>query len=272
MKLTSIHVLPSSFPPTRQGLHCSCCTVQLGHTKIFTWEQSPFIPAKLLLNRNKRRIYPRYSCYVSCQPGLLLVHPKQRVFSFQKTLDHTITKRSRVGQQASTHKFGQAKEQSPITHGALLGRNKASYQLGTTFVFASGRVKQVGALETCSVSHGREMSRPRSDLLTGLSTLTWEYLARAANRRLQITARANLCGGGRCWVPSVTSPSPQTRGLSFPRAAIVGGKMDLQGTTDNEAATTFSHPASPTASRSIACLYVHRHCHPPLTNYSSFRL
>jgi len=40
----------------------------------------------------------------------------------------------------------------------------------------------------------RDISRPQPDLPTGLSALKWEYSARAANRRLQITAGAHLRG------------------------------------------------------------------------------
>lgn len=154
MKLTSIHFLSSSSPPTRQGLHRSCCSAQLGHGKIFTREHSPFIPAKLLLNRNKRCIYSHYTRYINFQSGLLLAQPKQHVFSFQKTLNHTISKTSRVG-QASTHKFWQTKVQIPITHSALLGRSKASYKLAT-FVFTPGRVKHGLALSKHTLSSMEE--------------------------------------------------------------------------------------------------------------------
>lgn len=73
------------------------------------------------------------------------------------------------------------------------------------------------------------MSSPRSDLLTGLSALKWEYLARAANCRLQITsATSRQQRRGGLHLPA-TPPSPQTRGLSFPNAAIVGKKVDFRG-------------------------------------------
>lgn len=86
MKITPIHFLSSSSPPTRQGSHQSC-SAQLGDTKIFTGEHSPFIPAKFLLNWNKGCIYSHYSQYIYFQSGLLSAHPKQQASSFQKRQD-----------------------------------------------------------------------------------------------------------------------------------------------------------------------------------------
>lgn len=81
MELIHIHFLPLIFSPPRQGLQCSCCCAQLGHTEISTWERSAFIAAKLLLNLEQ--LYSHYSCDINCQSDLLSAHPKQHILSFQ---------------------------------------------------------------------------------------------------------------------------------------------------------------------------------------------
>lgn len=242
--------------------------MQFGHTKIFAWEQSPFTPAKLLLNQNKRRIYSHYSCYINFQSGLLLVHPKQHIFSFQKTLDHIITQTSHVGQQAPTHKFRQTKVRSPITHSTLLRRSKASYKLATTFVFASGRVRRGLVLSKHAFTPMEEKWADCSlqiywqvyPLLNG--NIWWEQqtagykwqLGQSSAAPQQRLPSAEERAASLLQHPQVPACDslPWVKGLLFPEAAIPGEKMDLRGTTDNEAATTSSHPASTTASRSVA--------------------
>lgn len=123
MELIHIHFLPLIFSPPRQGLQCSCCCAQLGHTEISTWECSAFIAAKLLLNLEQ--LYSHYSCDINCQSDLLSAHPKQHILSFQARRGFG----SHHSQEVSCRTTGfnssiQAKVQSPITSSALLWENK----------------------------------------------------------------------------------------------------------------------------------------------------
>lgn len=81
MELIIILLSPLYFSPPRQGLQCSCCPAQLGHTEISTWKHSAFIPEKLLLNLE--HVYSHYSYSMNFQADLLSAHSKQHILAFQ---------------------------------------------------------------------------------------------------------------------------------------------------------------------------------------------
>lgn len=158
-----IHSLSSSFPSIRQGLHHSSCSAQCWHRKIFTWEPSPFIPAELLLNQNKRCHYSQ-----ACPQ-----HTLSSTFSpFRRSGPHHHSEVSR--RTTNFNSSIQAGEcTKSITHSALLGRSKASHRLVTTYVFTSGK-QGLALSKHALIPHGWEMRGPQSDLLSGSSALKWE--------------------------------------------------------------------------------------------------